>query len=85
VHLARLGLARFEEAQRLGDRDLEDQDLAFGQRLFRDAVAGLDDRGLAPGAPVLRTVALNVTPGGGPVEYGVTLFAGDRVVLTVAP
>lgn len=35
------------------------------------------------GAPVLRTVALNVDPKGMPVEYGQTWFAGERVTLTV--
>lgn len=49
-----------------------------------DAVAAAQ-LGLAPGAPVLRTVSLNVTAGGVPVEHGITQFAGDRVVLTVAP
>lgn len=47
-----------------------------------DAVTALHLR-LAPGAPVLRTVAVNVDPVGRPVEYGITLFAGDRVSLTV--
>jgi GntR family phosphonate transport system transcriptional regulator len=37
-----------------------------------------------PGAPVLRTVAVNVDQGGAPVEYGLTWFAGERVTLTVA-
>lgn len=37
-----------------------------------------------PGAPVLRTVAVNVDPTGIPVEYGLTWFAGERVTLTVA-
>ncbi|MFN4192196.1 MAG: phosphonate metabolism transcriptional regulator PhnF [Tabrizicola sp.] len=37
-----------------------------------------------PGAPVLRTVALNVDPGGVPVEHGTTWFAGERVTLSVA-
>ena len=36
------------------------------------------------GAPILRSVAVNVDAGGRPVEYGVTWFAGDRVTLTVA-
>lgn len=36
------------------------------------------------GAPVLRTVAVNVDPKGVPIEYGFTWFAGDRVTLTVA-
>lgn len=40
--------------------------------------------GLAEGAPLLRTTALNTTPDGIPVEYGRTWFAGDRVTLTVA-
>jgi GntR family transcriptional regulator, phosphonate transport system regulatory protein len=37
-----------------------------------------------PGAPVLRTVAVNVDPKGVPVEYGLTWFAGERVTLTVS-
>lgn len=36
-----------------------------------------------PGAPVLRSVAVNVDAEGAPVEYGTTWFAGDRVTLTV--
>lgn len=40
---------------------------------------------LAQGAPVLTTTALNLGPDGRPVEYGVTHFAGDRVVLTHQP
>lgn len=37
------------------------------------------------GAPILRSVAINVDADGQPVEYGTTWFAGDRVTLTVAP
>lgn len=40
---------------------------------------------VAEGAPVLRSVAINVDAGGVPVEYGTTWFAGDRVTLTVTP
>lgn len=40
---------------------------------------------LPDGAPVLRSVAVNVDAAGRPVEYGTTWFAGDRVTLTVAP
>lgn len=36
-----------------------------------------------PGAPLLRSQAVNVDAGGVPVEYGTTWFAGDRVTLTV--
>lgn len=36
------------------------------------------------GAPVMRTVAVNVGPDGRPVELGTTWFAGERVTLTVA-
>lgn len=35
--------------------------------------------------PVLQTAAVNVDPGGRPVEYGVTHFAGDLVQLVVEP
>lgn len=38
---------------------------------------------IRPGAPVLRSVAVNIDAKGVPVEYGTTWFAGDRVVLTV--
>ena len=37
------------------------------------------------GAPILRSVAVNVDGSGLPVEYGITWFAGDRVTLTVTP
>jgi GntR family phosphonate transport system transcriptional regulator len=37
------------------------------------------------GAPVLRTVAVNVDAAGVPIEYGTTWFAGDRITLTVDP
>ena len=40
---------------------------------------------LAQGAPILRSVGVNVDPEGQPVEYGSTWFAGDRVTLTVVP
>jgi GntR family phosphonate transport system transcriptional regulator len=39
---------------------------------------------LDEGAALLRTVAVSVDPGGRPVEYGTTWFAGDRVTLTLA-
>jgi len=38
---------------------------------------------VAEGAPILRTVGVNVDSDGTPVEYGRTWFAGDRVTLTV--
>lgn len=40
---------------------------------------------LPEGAPLLRTIAVNVDPEGRPVEFGTTWFAGDRITLTVAP
>jgi GntR family phosphonate transport system transcriptional regulator len=40
---------------------------------------------IQPGAPVLRSEALNVDLQGVPVEAGITWFAGDRVTLTVNP
>jgi GntR family transcriptional regulator, phosphonate transport system regulatory protein len=40
---------------------------------------------LAQGAPILRSVAVNIGTDGVPVEYGQTWFAGDRVTLTVVP
>ena len=39
---------------------------------------------LREGAPLLRSVGVNIDPEGVPLEYGVTWFAGDRVALTVA-
>lgn len=39
---------------------------------------------IRPGAPVLRTLALNIDARGVPVEHGITWFAGERVTLTVA-
>ncbi|MCC5977508.1 MAG: phosphonate metabolism transcriptional regulator PhnF [Salinarimonas sp.] len=39
---------------------------------------------LPPGAPLLRTVAVNVDAQARPVEYGRTWFAGERVELVVA-
>ncbi len=38
---------------------------------------------VAEGAPILRTVGINVGPDGMPVEFGKTWFSGDRVTLTV--
>jgi GntR family phosphonate transport system transcriptional regulator len=38
---------------------------------------------LEPGAPILRTIAVNVDPEGHPIEYGRTWFAGDRMTLTL--
>lgn len=39
--------------------------------------------GLKEGDPLLRSVAVNTTPDGDPLEYGRTWFVGDRVTLTV--
>ncbi|MEM6712805.1 MAG: phosphonate metabolism transcriptional regulator PhnF [Pseudomonadota bacterium] len=36
------------------------------------------------GAPVLRTIGINVDPNGVPIEYGRTWFAADRVTLTLS-
>lgn len=38
---------------------------------------------IAEGAPILRSVGVNVDTDGLPVEYGRTWFAGDRVTLTL--
>lgn len=40
---------------------------------------------IAEGAPVLRTVSVNVDAEGRPVEYGHSWFAGNRISLTVTP
>ncbi|MEO1780222.1 MAG: UTRA domain-containing protein, partial [Pseudomonadota bacterium] len=40
---------------------------------------------IAEGAPILRSVGINVDGGARPVEYGRTWFAGDRVTLTFDP
>jgi len=39
---------------------------------------------IAEGAPLLRTISLNIDADHRPVEYGRTWFSGDRVTLTVA-
>ncbi len=39
---------------------------------------------IAEGAPVLRTVGINVDPKGQPVEFGHSWFAGDKVTLTLS-
>lgn len=41
--------------------------------------------GLREGDPMLRTVSLNTTPEGVPIERGLTWFAGERVTLLVTP
>ncbi|MDO6723753.1 phosphonate metabolism transcriptional regulator PhnF [Celeribacter halophilus] len=41
--------------------------------------------GLREGDPLLRTVSLNTTVDGVPIERGMTWFAGERVTLTVTP
>ena len=46
--------------------------------------ADLRDLGLAPGAIVLVTVALNVDMEGRPIEFAETRFAADRVELSVS-
>ncbi len=40
---------------------------------------------IAEGAPILRTISVNVDSDGQPVEYGHAWFAGDRVTLVVTP
>lgn len=49
-----------------------------------DALLALRLR-LPQGAPVLRSVAVNVDADGAPVEFGETWFAGERVTLTIQP
>ncbi|PKQ13414.1 MAG: phosphonate metabolism transcriptional regulator PhnF [Alphaproteobacteria bacterium HGW-Alphaproteobacteria-1] len=38
---------------------------------------------IAPGAPILRTTAINVDENGVPVEYGRAWFAGERITFTL--
>lgn len=59
----------------------------FETRLTAKLADGLQALALhiQPGAPILRSVAVNVDAAGQPIEYGTTWFAGDRVTLTVAP
>ena len=40
---------------------------------------------LPQGAPLLRSVTINVDADGQPVEFGTSWFAGDRVTLSVVP
>lgn len=70
--LAACGLADYTRAETRLTAKLADPVLALALQV-------------APGAPVLRSVAVNVDAGGVPVELGTTWFAGDRVTLTVAP
>ncbi len=71
-------------------RSLEESDLTDYTRAETRLTAQLADPVLAvalavrSGAPVLRTVAVNVDSAGVPVEHGMTWFAGERVTLTVA-
>lgn len=69
--LAALGLTDYTRAETRLTAQLADPVLAL-------ALA------IRPGAPVLRTVGVNVDPKGVPVEQGTTWFAGERVTLTVA-
>jgi GntR family phosphonate transport system transcriptional regulator len=69
--LERLGLTDYTRAETRLTAQLADPVLAL-------ALA------VRPGAPVMRTVAVNVDPKGVPVELGTTWFAGERVTLTVA-
>ncbi|NHB75258.1 phosphonate metabolism transcriptional regulator PhnF [Rhodobacter calidifons] len=69
--LAALGLADYTRSETRITAQLADPVLALALTV-------------RPGAPVLRTVALNVDPKGLPVEHGQTWFAGERVTLTVA-
>lgn len=39
---------------------------------------------IARGAPILRSVSVNIDETGQPIEFGTTWFAGDRVTLTLA-
>jgi len=39
---------------------------------------------VAEGAPILRTISINVDQEGTPIEFGRTWFAGDRVTLTLS-
>lgn len=68
--LVALGLADYTRAETRLTAQLADPVLAV-------ALA------VRPGAPVMRTVAVNVDPRGVPVELGTTWFAGERVTLTV--
>jgi GntR family phosphonate transport system transcriptional regulator len=49
-----------------------------------DALLALHLR-LPQGAPLLRTVAVNVDAAGKPIEFGKTWFAGERVTITLQP
>ena len=46
VHLTCLAFTGFKKTQRFGDRHLIDKDLTLAQRLFGDAVPGLDHSGI---------------------------------------
>ncbi len=40
---------------------------------------------ITEGAPILRSVAINIDAAGVPIEFGTTWFVGERVTLTIAP
>jgi len=56
---------------------------SFGTGTARKDVLRHIDLRVQEGDPILRTVAINTAPGGQPVEYGTTWFAGDRITLTL--
>jgi GntR family phosphonate transport system transcriptional regulator len=72
VALARCGIADYTRAETRLTAKLATPVLALALQI-------------SEGAPVLRSVAINVDPDGVPVEFGTAWFAGDRVTLTVSP
>ncbi len=68
--LARCGIADYERAWTRIAAEPAPEDVARHLRL-------------SPGAPLLRAESLNVAPDGTPVEYGLTLFAAERVELVI--
>lgn len=70
--MAACGVADYTRAETRLTAELADQVLALALQV-------------RPGAPVLRSEAVNVDLAGVPVEAGTTWFAGDRVTLTVSP
>jgi GntR family phosphonate transport system transcriptional regulator len=71
-----------EALRRIGVQDYVRRDTRVTAELADAGQAAL--LGIRESAPILRTVGLNTTLDGVPIERGITCFVGDRVALTLA-
>ncbi|SFQ78507.1 phosphonate metabolism transcriptional regulator PhnF [Donghicola eburneus] len=71
-----------EALRRIGVQDYVRRDTRVTAELADAGQAAL--LGIREGAPILRTVGLNTTLDGVPIERGITCFVGDRVALMLA-